>query len=326
MSSEHQRDVILVTGGAGYIGSRVVRDLASDDRFSDYTIRLYDSLQRHHMYGLLDLPEEGGFEFVEGDILDRSNLKRAMQDVDMVLHLAAVVRTPLSFDHPSWTNQVNHWGTASVVECALEIGVERLVYSSSASVYGPGGPFREDDSCNPVGPYAESKLQGEHEVKEAAERNLDVQVVRLGTVFGNAPAMRFDAVTNRFVYLVSNGRPLVIHGDGDQVRPLIHVRDASAVLRLCLSGEGPDSIVLNAVSTNPSINNIADAVDAVMPDVEKRYTEQDVLTDVSFEVESERLLSSEFQFGYDLEYGLLEMLARWKGLHGTSPTKTIPVP
>lgn len=323
MSSEGQRDVILVTGGTGYIGSRVVRDLVSDDRFANCTVRIYDNLQRHHVYGLLDLPEEGNFEFVEGDILDRSNLKRAMQDVDAVLHLAAVVRTPLSFDHPSWTNQVNHWGTASVVECALEGGVERLVYASSASVYGPGGPFREGDSCNPVGPYAESKLQGEHEVKEAADRSLDVQIVRLGTVFGNAPAMRFDAVTNKFVYLVSSGRPLVIHGDGEQVRPLIHVEDASAVLRLCLSDASSESLVLNAVSINPSINDIADAVDALMPSAEKRYTEQDVLTEVSFEVSSERLRSMGFRFRHDLEYGLLEMLSRWKGLHGSSPVNSL---
>ncbi len=323
MNDQSEDGVILVTGGAGYIGSRLVRDLAADDRFSDYTIRIYDSLRRHHVYGLLDLPEEGDFEFVEGDILDRSNLKRAMQDVQSVLHLAAIVRTPLSFDHPDWTKQVNHWGTASVVECALETSVEHVVYASSASVYGPGGAFREGDDCHPVGPYAEAKLQGEHEVKEAADRGLDVRVVRLGTVFGNAPAMRFDAVANRFVYLVSSGRPLVVHGDGNQVRPLIHVRDASAALRLCLSENRPEPRVLNAASANPSINDIADAVKDVMPHAEKRYTDQDVLTEVSFEVDSSRLRETGFRFRHDLEYGLLEMLSRWEGLHGASPAKTL---
>lgn len=323
MSTSSQKDVILVTGGAGYIGSRAVRDLADDDRFSGCTIRIYDSLRRHHVYGLLDLPEEGDFEFVEGDILDRSNLERAMQNVQSVLHLAAIVRTPLSFDHPDWTKQVNHWGTASVVECALETGVEHLVYASSASVYGPGGPFREGDDCHPVGPYAEAKLQGELEVKEAEGRGLSIRVVRLGTVFGNAPAMRFDAVANRFVYLVSSGRPLAVHGGGDQVRPLIHVKDASAALRLCLSENRPKPRVLNAASANPSINDIADAVKDVMPSAEKRYTDQDVLTEVSFEVDSSRLRETGFRFRHDLEYGLLEMLSRWKGLHGTSPAKTL---
>ncbi|MCS4114585.1 NAD-dependent epimerase/dehydratase family protein [Salinibacter ruber] len=323
MNNQSQDGVILVTGGAGYIGSRVVRDLVADDRFSDYTIRIYDSLRRHHVYGLLDLPEEGDFEFVEGDILDRSNLKRAMQDVQAVLHLAAIVRTPLSFDHPDWTKQVNHWGTASVVECSLEMGVGHLVYASSASVYGPGGPFREEDDCQPVGPYAEAKLQGEHEVKEAADRGLSVRVARLGTVFGNAPAMRFDAVVNRFVYLVSSGRPLVVHGEGNQVRPLIHVEDASAVLRLCLSDGRPTPRVLNAASTNPSVNEIANAVEDLMPSAERKYTDQDVLTEVSFEVDSNRLRETGFRFQHGLEYGLLEMLSRWKGLHGSSPTKAL---
>jgi UDP-glucose 4-epimerase len=323
MSTSSRKNVILVTGGAGYIGSRVVRDLVDDDRFSDCTIRIYDTLRRHHVYGLLDLPENGDFEFIEGDILDRSNLKRAMQDVQAVMHLAAIVRTPLSFDHPEWTKQVNHWGTASVVECALETGVEHLVFASSASVYGPGGPFREDDDCQPVGPYAEAKLQGEHEVKEAADRGLSVRVVRLGTVFGNAPAMRFDAVANRFVYLVSSGRPLVVHGRGNQVRPLIHVKDASAALRLCLSDERPKPLVLNAASTNPSIDDIADSIKTLMPSTEKRYTDQDVLTEVSFEVDSSRIRETGFRFRHDLEYGLLEMLSRWKGLHGASPVKTL---
>jgi len=311
-NQQNREPVILVTGGAGYIGSRLSRDLAADLRFSNCTIRIYDNLQRQHFCGLMDLPTGGCYEFVEGDILDRLNLERAMHGVSVVVHLAAIVKTPLSFDHPEWTGQVNHWGTAAVVDCALNTGVPRLIYASSASVYGPGGPFREIDTCHPIGPYAISKRKGEENVLQGGERGLRFTIVRLGTAFGNAPAMRFDAVANRFTYLVGVGRPMVIHGSGEQIRPLIHVRDASAVLRLCLADSKTEGEIINAAMMNPSVNEIAHTLQAIVPDATIRYTDQDILTEISFEVDSAKLMGMRFRPQFSLEQGLEEMLARWR--------------
>ena len=312
-NQRNEGEAILVTGGVGYIGSQLIRDLAEDSRFSRCTIRLYDNLQRHHFCGLMDLPAEGHYEFVEGDILDRLNLERAMQRVSTVVHLAAIVTTPLSFDHPEWTEQVNHWGTAAVVDCALNSGVSRLLFVSSASVYGPGGPFREADTCHPIGPYAISKHKGEKEVLQAKERGLCPTIVRLGTVFGDALAMRFDAVANHLAYLVGVGQPMVVHGSGEQIRPLIHVRDASAVLRLCLDDPNGEGEIINAVTMNPSVNEIAHALQKIMPQASLRYTDQHILTEISFEVDSTKLMRMGFQPRYSLEQGLKGMLARWQG-------------
>lgn len=308
MNQQSKKPIVLVTGGAGYIGSRLVRDLAADPRFEDYTIRIYDNLQRQHLCGLMDLPAEGRYEFVEGDILDRLNLGRAMLGVETVVHLAAVVKTPLSFEHPEWTEQVNHWGTASVVDCALDAGVSRLLYVSSASVYGPGGPFRETDACRPIGPYAISKLKGEEEVIRSS-----FAIARLGTVFGNAPTMRFDGIANRLTYLTGVGRPMVIHGSGEQIRPLIHIHDASAVIRLCLTDPRAEGEIINAVIMNPSINQIARTLQTLATDASIRYTDQDILTELSFEVDSSKLIEMGFQPQFNLEQGLEEMLARWRG-------------
>lgn len=310
--------VILVTGGAGYIGSQFIRDLAADPRYAGATVRIYDNLLRNHLFGLMDLPE-GHYEFVEGDILDRLNLQRAMHGVDVVVHLAAIVRTPMSFDHPAWTEQVNHWGTASVVACALSAGVPRLVYASSSSVYGPGGPFREDDACHPIGPYAISKLKGEDEVRQGGARGLQTVIVRLGTAFGSAPAMRFDGVANHFAYLAGVGRPLTIHGSGEQVRPLIHVRDASAVLRLCLDDARADGETINAATMNLSVNEMAGAVQLLVPEVAIRRTEQDVLTRLSFRVNVDKLAALGFAPRFDLVDGLREMLARWQYVSAVPP-------
>lgn len=307
------RPVILVTGGAGYIGSRLIRDMVYNAQLHDVTIRIYDSLRYKQFNGLMDLPEDGRYEFIEGDILDRLNLQRAMQDTIAVVHLAAIVTTPLSFDHPEWTGQVNHWGTASVVECALRAGVKRLVYVSSASVYGPGGPFCETDRCRPIGPYAISKRRGEVEVLQGQARGLTTTIVRLGTTFGNAPAMRFDATANRFAFLVGVGRSMVIHGSGEQIRPLIHIRDASDVLLRCLTDPVFEGETINAVTLHPSVNDIAQTVQSIVPDATIYYTDQDILTELSFDLDSSKLHAMGFVPKYDLDYGLREMLARWKG-------------
>ena len=320
-NSRSNSRVILVTGGAGYIGSQLVRDLAADPRFAHLTIRIYDNLRRERYSGLMDLPPGGSYEFIEGDILDRVNLARAMQGVSAVVHLAAIVTTPLHFDHPEWTRQVNQWGTASVVDCALAAGVTRLIYTSSASVYGPGGPFREDDRCRPVGPYSTSKLKAEEEVRRSEERGLRATILRLGMTFGSAPAMRFDAVVSRFVYAVGVGRPMSIHGTGEQVRPLIHVRDASAALRLCLADARTEGEVFNAASMNHSVNDIAATLKQLVPTAATRYTDQDVLTNISYEVDSSKLMKLGFKPALRLTEGLREMLARWQGfqpaLHDT---------
>ncbi len=323
MASQPNNQVILVTGGAGYIGSQLVRDLAADPRFPNLTIRIYDNLRRGRFSGLMDLPESGCYEFIEGDILDRVNLARAMQGVSAVVHLAAIVSTPLHFGDPEWTRQVNQWGTASVVDCALNAGVARLIYASSASVYGPGGPFRESDRCRPVGPYSISKLKGEEEVLRSQEQGARATILRLGMTFGSAPAMRYDTVVSRFVYAVGVGRPMSVHGTGEQIRPLIHVRDASAALRLCLSDPRTEGETFNAAPMNHSVNDIAATLKQLVPTATIRYTDQDVLTNISYEVDSSKLMSLGLKAAFRLTDGLREMLARWRGfrpaLHDTGP-------
>ncbi len=320
---QDKENIILVTGGAGYIGSQLIRDLGTDPRFKHCIIRIYDNLRRDHLCGLMNLPCGGCYEFIEGDILDRINLERAMQEARAVVHLAAIVRTPLSFDNPEWTEQINHWGTASVVQTAVSVGVPRLIYASSASVYGPGGPFRETDICRPLGPYAISKLKGEEEVLEGDKRGLSITIVRLGTTFGNAPAMRFDAVASRLAYLVGIGRPMIIHGSGRQIRPLIYVHDASEVLKLCLLDERTEGEIINAVTMNPTVNEIAHTLQELVPEAEIRYTDQGFLTEISFEIDSTKLMNLGFKPQLGLKRGLEEMLAHWQGFRpALSQTKS----
>jgi UDP-glucose 4-epimerase len=312
---------ILITGGAGYIGSQLIRDLAADPRFQGDTIRIYDNLQRGNHHVLMDLPEGMQYQFVEGDILDRQTLAENLEGVWAVVHLAALVSTPISFDNPRWTYQVNHWGTASLVEQAVHAGVRRLVYACSASVYGPGGPFHEDSHCTPVGPYSISKLQGEEAVLQAAEkRHLEAISLRLGNVFGRAPGLRFEAVANRFAYLAGIGKPLIVYGSGEHKCPLLHIRDASSAIRLCLAGTGLPGRVFNAAAMNLSSNELVTAVQRIRPDVAMRYTSQDAPTQISYEISSQRLLDLGWSPQWSIEAGLGEII---RGLSAVQVRETV---
>ncbi len=311
---------ILVTGGAGYIGSRLIRDLAVDPAFADCTIRLYDNLQRETYGTLINLPDGGRFQFVEGDILDNVGVRRALEGVWAVVHMAAIVRTPLSFGPPGWVEQVNHWGTANLAEASAAAGVQTFVYVSSAAVFGPmdamgGQPFREGDFCRPVGLYAESKLRGERHVRAAnAPGRMLTTILRLGTVFGLAPAVRFDAVANRFAYLAGIHRALTIYGTGEQVRSQLHVSDASSAIRFALAhADQMAGGTYNVVGENVSVLGVVEAIRALRPDIGVRYTEQDVLTHLSFAVDGSQLNGLGWYPQVSLEAGLAELLDHMRG-------------
>jgi UDP-glucose 4-epimerase len=261
----------------------------------------------------MDLPDEAHYEFVEGDVLDPSIQRAVLRDVDAVVHLAAVVRTPLSFDEPTWVEQVNHWGTSHLLEACLDAEVEDFVFASSAAVYGPGGPHGEDDPCDPMGAYAHSKHEAERAVRSADRRGLRTTILRFGTAYGEAPVARYEAVANRFALLAGTRRPLTVYGDGTQKRPFIHVRDASDLLCWTLENRGRTAgQTLNALEQNASIMDLVEAVRKNYRGVEVRRTEQDVRTHLSFELE-DGLRSLDWAPSHNITDGLGELISRLRG-------------
>lgn len=304
--------VILVTGGLGYLGSQLIRDLATAEVAP--IIRILDNMQGKHYPALMGLPTNVHYQFVEGDILDPAATRMALTGVETVIHLAAIVRTPMSFEQPQWVEQVNHWGTSHLLEACLEMSVSRFIYTSSTAVYGPGGPFAEAAPCRPQGAYAQSKRRAEVAVQTAQQRGLQTTILRLGTLFGLAPVTRFEAVANRFAYYAGVGRPLTVYGSGQQRRALVHVRDASQAVLFCLTHPA-DTIgqLFNATAVNASVLELVTTIQALKPNVEVHYTEQDIRTHSSFEANSTALRSLGWQPKHSLETGLGELLNQFRG-------------
>jgi UDP-glucose 4-epimerase len=312
---------ILVTGGCGYLGSQLLRDLGADPDFATKTVRVLDNLQAGSYRALFDLPAGTNLRFLEADLLDPASLRFAMAGIETVVHLAAVVTTPVHFAHDRAMEQVNHWGTANLVSACVESGVRRVVYASSHAVYGAGGPHAEDDPCRPVGTYAMSVRSAELAVLAGAARGLEARVLRFGSFYGDAPVPRFDNVVNRFAMLAALGKPVTIYGSGRQRRPVISVADASAALRFALRA-GPDlPTVVNVAEGNPSVMEIAEAIRRLRPGTQVHYTEQDVLTHLSFEMTSSLLEARGWQPADRLETGLGRLMDRFGSVRAARLTR-----
>lgn len=225
----------LVTGGAGFIGSNTVEELLN----KGHEIRIIDNFATGKKENLSPfLPE---IEVIEGDIRDLDFLKRAMKGIEYVIHLAALGSVPRSVEDPLNTSEVNVTGTLNILITARDVGVRRVVYSSSSSVYGddPALPKKEDMPLSPQSPYAVSKLAGEYYCK------VFYQVYGLGTVslryfniYGKRqdPSSQYAAVVPRFISAMLNGERPVIFGDGEQSRDFTFIEDCvQANIKACFA-------------------------------------------------------------------------------------------
>ena len=309
--------VILITGGCGYIGSKLIRDLASDRKFAGSTIRVIDNMMRERYVAIMDLPPDGRFEFIEGDIRKDEDLKRAFQDVDMVVDLAGITNAPLSFERKDLTFDVNVNGGKKVVEHAVKSGVEKLVYSSTASVYGPTkGIVDERYACKPISPYGESKLQAEKACLDASKQNgLDATVLRLGTVFGYSKGMRFDTVVDRFTYLACIGMPLTVWESAQsEKRPYLHIQDAVDGLIFALSNNGMKGETYNVIGENASMNRITSVIAREVPEAHVVISATPNLNQVSYELDGSKFERQGFKPYHTLEEGVREIVDRFRTL------------
>ncbi len=301
---------ILVTGGAGYIGSQLIRDLPEE--FPNHTIRILDNMIRERYVSLWDLPKAGKFEFIEGDITNDADVKKAMIDVDIVIDLAGITDAPKSFERKELTMNINVGGVKKLLEHAIKNKIKRYVYSSSASVYGPTKNIvAEDYNCKPVSPYGESKLQAEEEITEAMKKGLNASVLRFGTVYGWSVGIRFDTVINRFTFNACFKKPIEVWKvNKGEKRPYIHVKDASKAL-IFISKKNVTGI-FNTASENIMLEDVVKSVLKQIPDAVVREVDKENLNQLSYMLNSSKLTNLGFVFQHDLEEGVKEIVKELK--------------
>lgn len=269
---------VLVTGGAGYIGSVLVRLLLE----KGYNVRVFDNLS----FGgesIVDLLNHDRFEFLKGDIRNEDDLKKAVDGIDYIAHLAAIVGDPACRKFPEDAKAINLEGSKSLYSIANEAGVKKFVFASTCSNYGkmddPEAYVNEDSKLAPVSLYAETKVAVEkYLLNQPKTNNCKPTSLRFSTVYGLSPRPRFDLTVNEFTRELALGRELVIFGE-QFWRPYCHVVDLSrSVIEVFeADDEAVAYDVFNVGDTDENYQKemIVNEILKVIPDGNIKYVQKD---------------------------------------------------
>lgn len=262
---------ILITGGAGFIGSHLTDALLS----KDYDVRIFDNLSTGKLSNIpLDNPR---VQLIKGDVADATAVKNALIGCSAVVHLAAVASVQASVEDPIGTHQSNFVGTLNLCEAMRHTGIKRVVFASSAAVYGSNGEgkaINEETPKEPLTPYASDKLASEHCLNfYRLQHSLEPMVFRFFNIFGprQDPTSPYSGVISIFAERAQKGLPITIFGDGEQTRDFVFVEDLVDILAQALVAKniepGAINIGMNQATTLLQMVNILTQITGVNPTV-----------------------------------------------------------
>jgi len=251
---------ILVTGGAGFIGSHIVNRLLQEG----FEVIVLDNLSTGRITNIKQHLKNRRFKMIEGDVREEKVVRKALKGVEAVIHEAAISSVEESIKNPIKTNDINLNGTLNLLNLSVKEGVKRFVFASSASVYGDlNPPLREDFLPKPISPYAVSKLSGEYYCKTFHKiYGLETICLRYFNVYG--PRQRnnqYSSVIINFIDNLKKNKPLVIFGDGLQTRDFIYISDVVEANLIALKSKEGVGEVFNIATGKPiTINGLAQTI------------------------------------------------------------------
>lgn len=236
----------LVTGGAGFIGSNIVRELLKQKQ----QVRVLDNFATGKRENILVYKDDANMEVIEGDLRSFHVVRDAVKGVDFVLHQGALPSVPRSVNDPITSNDVNILGTLNVLEAAKEFGVKRVIFASSSSVYGNSEflPKYEEMAVAPLSPYAVTKYAAERYCQIYYQLyGLETVCLRYFNVFGpnQDPTSQYSAVIPKFIRAIHENKPPVVYGDGHQSRDFTFVSNNVEANLIACSAEGVAGEVFN---------------------------------------------------------------------------------
>lgn len=300
----------MVTGALGHIGSRLIRELPFS--FPGCEILMVDNLMTQRYCSLCNLPKEGNYRFIEGDVT-KIDLSPLLQGAYALIHLAAITDAAGSFGKAEEVENNNYQGTQKVAEACLKTGT-RLVALSSTSVYGTQEKVVSEDcelsELKPQSPYAITKLREEELVtKLCLEDDLKAISCRFGTIFGASPGMRFHTAVNKFCWQAVMKKPITVWSTAyDQKRPYLDLFDAVRAIVFIIRKNLFDGRIYNVLTNNSTVRQVVDTVREFLPDLQVSFVDNKIMNQLSYEVSCERFIAKEFAFAGDLKRGVGETI------------------
>jgi UDP-glucose 4-epimerase len=298
---------VLVTGGAGFIGSNLVRHLIEEDN----SVTVLDNFMSGYRSNLDPFPT---IRIIDGDVRDKTAVETAMRGMEVVFHLAASVGNKRSIDHPITDAEINVLGTLQVLEAARKEGVRKIVASSSAGIFGELKtiPIKEDHPIEPDSPYGCTKLCEEKLCLSYAKLyKIEAICLRYFNVFG--PNQRFDAYGNVipiFVFRMLQKEPIIIFGDGKQTRDFVHVDDVVQANIRAAEAEGISGAFNIASGKSITINKLAEIISNNSTESVKVEFGPERPGDVKHSLADISLAQEKFNYSpvVDLKFGLEEYI------------------
>ncbi|MNI32166.1 UDP-glucose 4-epimerase [compost metagenome] len=306
--------VVLVTGGAGYIGSRLVPKLLA----AGYRVRVLDALFFGN--GLELLIGHPRLEFIKGDVRDKPVLEKALQGASTVIHLAAVANDPSFNSAPELGQSINIDCLPHIMGSAKLLGCQRFIYASSASVYGINAePFvDENQACLPITDYNRFKALGEKILFDLTDSTFQTVAIRAATVCGWSPRQRLDLTVNILTVSALARGEITVFG-GSQYRPNVHIGDLTRLYTMLVQRESLSPICGTAINVGYENHTVTDIANQVKDIVDKYFsTNVPITTIASDDVRSYRLDSRRvqqqlgFEFIYSIRDAVLEICEQWQ--------------
>ena len=297
---------IIVTGGLGHIGSGLIRHLLA----RDYKVICIDNLLTQRVSSLRGLVGNRSFQFIDLDIAAKNLLLSKVLDgrkIDCIVHLAAITNAEASHDKAEEVHNNNYNSTKNIVNFCQESNT-KLIFPSSTSVYGSADAevFEDDPSVlKPQSPYAESKVNEEELIINSLGKNFNI--LRLGTIFGASPGMRFHTAVNKFCWQASLGQPISVWKTAmNQYRPYLALSDAFRAIDFFIENNH-EGAVFNVLTQNYTVHDILEAIKE-FSEIEIEFVESKIMNQLSYFVSNDKITSLGFDFQGNLQEAIKETM------------------